>query len=170
MITSFLNWLYVGSSPTEDTNIMSIPMPASTLNMIRIMRLVRARLNKLNVDDKESIHMGADIFSTDMLVNFIELSISQFNQTPYFTFFTISDTEFVNNFINLLVDGVVLAALASCSLIEKGYEFKMDNNGVNFATPSLSELLTTQWSKQIELYHDQLKEAKREMNSSRIKD
>lgn len=136
---------------------------------------MKARLNstgkaKSQDDAGNVIYIDTDIFQTEMLEAFIELSISQFNQTPFFTSFTIEDTEFVNTFTDLLVEGAVLHALASQSLLERGREFQLTDSGVTFNPPSVSELLNTQWVTVLEHHHSKLKDVKSWIKSFKNKE
>ena len=91
------------------------------------------------------------------LNTFLDLSLSDFNQTPYFTFFTFNDEKFVNTFINVLVEGAILYALSSQALIERGREFVTTDNGIEFNPPNISEMLQTQYHSLIHLHFEKLK-------------
>lgn len=81
-----------------------------------------------------------------MLTSFLTLSLSEFNQTPYFSNFTFEDTKLIELVTDLLIEGAVLNALASKSLIEKGREFKINDAGVYFDPPSVSDMMQTQYA------------------------
>lgn len=103
------------------------------------------------------IYIDTDIFDPGMLKDFLELSLSEFNQMPNFTNFSFEDTKFVNTFAAILVEGAVLYALSSQALIERGREFAVTNNGTSFDPPSISEMLNTQYSTILHQHLDKLK-------------
>lgn len=172
MTTSFLNWLYVGSSPTGDT-MQDLSFQGEE-NLEKLVKLIKARLHssgkvKSQDNDGNVVYLDHDIFAPEMLEAFVALSISQFNQTPYFTFFSLNDTEFVDTFTDVLVMGAVLHALASQSLLERGREFTFSQGdgdaGIVFSPPSLAEMLNTQWATLLNHHHIKLKEIKSEISS-----
>ncbi len=131
-------------------------------NVNKLMKTLRARLNssgKSKTTDGYGnvIYVDCDIFSVDMLTSFIANALTDFNQVPYFTFFTLEDTWVVDQFHDILVEGATLMALASQALIERGREFTINDNGVSFTPPSISELLTTQYSTLLTNYDTKLK-------------
>jgi hypothetical protein len=102
-------------------------------------------------------YVASCIYTTDQLVGFLSLSLSHFNQTPPFTYFTFDDTKCIEFFQEALVSGATIYALASQALIEKGREFKMTNNGIAFDPPNMSEMLNTQHAILLEKHHEKLK-------------
>ncbi len=149
MGTSFLNWFHVGSSPTGDT--IDIYAHMSTKNSAKLISLLKQRLSSngkaKSIDTfGNTIYVDCNIYSAEMLECFIELSLSNFNQFPVFTSFTLDDDKFVETFTEILVEGATLYALSSQALIERGREFVVTDNGMHYVTPSVSELLQTQYS------------------------
>lgn len=131
-------------------------------NINKLMKSLRARLNssgKAKSADGygNTIYVDCDIFSVDMLTTFIATAVWDFNQVPYFTFFTLDDDGFVEQFGEVLVEGATLYALASQALIERGREFQLTDNGLNFNPPTVSELLETQYSTLLAHYWEKLK-------------
>lgn len=137
-------------------------------NINKLVKTLKARLNSSGLSKSTDqfgnvIYVNCDIFSTDMLVNFVANSLSEFNQIPYFTYFTFEDTLIINEFHAILVDGATLMALASQALIERGREFVLNDNGVSFTPPLVSELLETQYSTLITQFYDKVKYIKNSM-------
>jgi hypothetical protein len=131
-------------------------------NLNKLMRTLKARLNssgKAKSTDGYGnvIYVDCDIYSVDMLATFIADSITMFNEIPYFTFFSMEDTEIIDQFHNIFVEGATLTALASQALIEKGREFQITDNGVNFNPPTIAELLQTQYSTMLSNYWEKIK-------------
>lgn len=141
------------------------------LNINKLIKTLRSRLNSSGKSKSKDafgnvIYIDCDIFSTDMLVSFLANAISDFNQVPYFTFFTFEDTLIVDQFHDIIVEGATLMALASQALIERGREFQITDNGVNFTPPMVSELLNTQYTTLLTQFYDKLKYIKNSMRPS----
>jgi hypothetical protein len=141
------------------------------MNINKILKSLKARLNssgKAKAKDKfgNVIFIDCDIFSVDMLVTFIADTLSEFNEIPHFTMFTFDDVEFVKQFENILMQGALLKALASKALIERGREFVISDNGINFTPPTVSEMLNTQFSAELANYMEKLKQIKANMKPS----
>lgn len=140
--------------------------PTAITNINKLLTLLKSRLNSSakskSIDSNGNVtYIDSDIFSVDMLTHFLLLSLSDFNQTPYFTFYTFDDTEVVDTFTEVLVTGATLQALASQALIERGREFTIDDgDGISFNPPSLAELLNTQYNTLIFSHHEKLKRIK----------
>lgn len=131
-------------------------------NINKLIKALRARLNsrgKAKAADAygNTIYVDCDIFSDDMLTTFIATALWDFNQVPYFTYFKFDDTDFVDQFGEILVEGATLYALASKALIERGREFQITDNGLNFNPPTVSELMQTQYSTLLSHYWEKLK-------------
>ena len=93
------------------------------ININKLMKSLKARLNsagKAKSSDAygNTIYVDCDIFSVDTLTTFIATALWDFNQVPYFTFFTFDEDSFVEQFGEVLVEGATLYALASIALIE----------------------------------------------------
>lgn len=137
-------------------------------NINKLMKTLRARLNSRgkakstdafgNVD-----YIDCDIFSVDTLASFLANALSDFNQIPFFTFFTYEDTPIIDQFHDILVEGATLMALASQALIERGREYVINDNGVSFTPPTMSEMLMTQYNSLLTNYYDKIKFIKASM-------
>jgi hypothetical protein len=131
-------------------------------NINKLMKSLKARLNssgKAKSADSfgNTIYVDCDIFSVATLTTFIATALWDFNQVPYFTFFTFDEDIVVDQFGEILVEGATLYALASIALIERGREFQVTDNGLNFNPPTVSELLQTQYSTLLTHYWEKLK-------------
>lgn len=135
---------------------------AATKNINKLLKALKARLNssgKAKTTDGYGnvMYVDCDIFSIDMLVTFLATALWDFNQVPFFTFFQFDDDYFVEQFGEILVEGATLYALASKALIERGREFQITDNGLNFNPPTVSELMNTQYSTLLSHYWEKLK-------------
>jgi hypothetical protein len=115
------------------------------------LKSLRARLNssgKHRTTDEYGnvIYKDCDVYEIDDLVSFVAQALSMFNEIPHFTAFTFEDTPIIETFHDVLVQGATLIALSSQALIERGREFQIQDNGIGFTPPTISELLNTQWS------------------------
>ena len=84
-------------------------------------------------------------------------SLSSFNQIPHFTRFTFADPQIYVIFADVIIQGAVLLALAAQALIERGREFTLNDNGVTYQPPQISELLNTEYTTQLANYTEKLK-------------
>lgn len=140
-------------------------------NINVLIKTLRARLDsrgKATVKDEfgNDILIDCDIYSVEQLTSFIANSISLFNEIPHFTFFTFEDTEFIKIFHDVIVQGATLMALASKSLLERGREFQFNDNGISFTPPTVSELMNTQWSTELNNHWEKVKLIKANMKPS----
>ncbi len=127
---------------------------AAIFNINKILKMVKARLNSSGkakkVDANGNVmYVDCDIYSLDMLVSFIAMALSKFNSIPYFTNFTFDDTDFIAQFGEILAQTAIVFALASQALIERGREFQLTDNGINFNPPTVSELLNTEFNTEL---------------------
>lgn len=137
-------------------------------NINKLLKGLKARLNndgKAKSQDAfgNVIYVDCSVFSDDMLITFLGTALSDFNQVPYFTFFTFEDTPIIDQFYDIIVEGATISALASQALIERGREFQITDNGVNFTPPTVSELLNTQYTTMLTNYYDKLRYIKNSM-------
>lgn len=138
------------------------------LNINKLLKTLKARLNSSGKSKSTDqfgnvIYVDCDIFSVDMLVAFLANALTDFNQIPFFTFFSFEDTPIIDQFHDILVEGATLMALASQALIERGREYSLTDNGVTFTPPLVSELLNTQYNTLLTNYYDKLKFIKASM-------
>lgn len=135
---------------------------AAIKNINKLIKSLKARLNSAgkakSVDSfGNTIYVDCDIFSIDMLTTFLATALWDFNQVPFFTFFQFDDDNFVEQFGEILVEGATLYALSSKALIERGREFQITDNGLNFQPPTVSELMNTQYSTLLSHYWEKIK-------------
>lgn len=149
-------YVHLGDDPGFDYS------QAAIKNINKLIKSLKARLNSagkaLSKDAYgNNIYVDCDIFSIDMLTTFLATALWDFNQVPYFTFFQFDDDNFVEQFGEILVEGATLYSLASKALIERGREFQLTDNGLNFNPPTVSELMNTQYSTLLSHYWEKLK-------------
>ena|SRR5574339_491455 len=134
-------------------------------NLLKLITMMKARLrsegkrkahNRWGLAD-EVTYVDVDIYTTEMLMTFLEMSLCDFNMVPHFTFYTFEDSKIINQFASLIVEGAVVYALGSQALLERGREFATTDNGVTFEPPTVSELLQTQYSQLYATHYEKLK-------------
>ena len=135
---------------------------AAIKNINKLIKSLKSRLNssgKAKSSDSygNTIYVDCDIFSIDMLTTFLATALWDFNQVPYFTLFQFDDDNFVEQFGEILVEGATLYSLASKALIERGREFQITDNSINFNPPTVSEMMNTQYSSLLAHYWEKLK-------------
>ncbi len=143
------------------------------ININKLLRILKERLNshgKSPVKDPygNTIYISCSIFSDFTLESFLIAALSDFNQTPTFTSFSFDDTQFLQRFAEILIEGATTYALASKALIERGAEFNISDNGVQFSPPTISELLNSQHDSLLSHYWDKLKMIKASMKPAPI--
>lgn len=135
-------------------------------NIDKLIQLASARLNssgKMKSQDQNGsvIYVEASIFSSEQMTSFLTISLSNFNQTPLFTNFTFADTEIIDIFADILVEGAVLQALGAQALLERGRE---SSGGVPFNSPNMSDLLNHQYQMLLDHHERKLQLIKRDFH------
>lgn len=148
-------YLHLGDDPGFHYSQIAIA------NINKLLKMLKARLNSAGKSRKvingNVSYVDCDIFSIEMLTDFLATALSDFNQTPYFTFITFDQTHFIDQFAEVLVEGATLYALASQALIERGREFQLTDNGLGFTPPTVSDMLSTQYNTLLSHYWEKLK-------------
>jgi hypothetical protein len=137
-------------------------------NINVMIKTLRARLDsrgKATVTDSfgNDILVDCDIYTIDSMVSFLADSLTLFNEIPHFTNFTFQDTEILQQFHNVIVQGATIMALAGKALLERGREFQFTDNGINFNPPTVSELMATEWSTELANHFEKIKLIKQNM-------
>ena len=159
-----------GGTVTKDTEEDFVPGNEYTFDFTRteaeaIDKLLKILKKRLKNDGVRKVPDGAGgyteeacfIFNNDELTCFLVNSLSEFNQWPHFTEFTFSDPQTTGIFLDIIVQGAMLLALAAQSLIERGREFTITDNGVTYQPPQVSEILNSQYGTQLAYYKEKLK-------------
>src|SRR5271157_5579734 len=88
-------------------------------------------------------YVGTDIFEEAEVKTALKLSLAAFNCIPHFTNITFEDTSLtvIEKISDILVTYASHLLLARQSLIERGREFTVNNMGVSFTPPKMSDFL-----------------------------
>lgn len=140
-------------------------------NINKLIKSLKARLNSSGKSVSKdqygnTIYVNCDIFSVDQLVTFLATALTDFNQTPYFTFYQFDDCQFVDQFFEILVEGATLYALSSKALIEKGTEVNIQDNGLSFQPATVADMLNSQYGTLLTHYWEKLKMIKNSLRPS----
>lgn len=144
---------------------------AETEGINRLMKILKKRLKSdgtRKVPDGSGgyIEGECNVFSNDELICFLINSLSSFNQIPHFTDFSFAHQLIYDTFADVIIQGAVILALAAQTLIEKGREFVITDQGVSYQPPAVSDILNTQYNTQLTNYTEKLKYIKANLKPS----
>lgn len=80
-------------------------------------------------------------FTEDEIDAYLETSLLDFNSHPTFTCFHWNDLDI--SFLHVITLGAVVFALFAQGLLEAGREFTINDNGISFTPPQISNRLST---------------------------
>lgn len=103
------------------------------------------------------------VFSDDELIQFLCISLTEFNSRPFVSNIRFSDIRVSQLWKYILVEGAHLLALGAQVLIEAGREFNVSDNGISFQPPPLSTAINNQFSARYTQYKQDLDLIKRNM-------
>lgn len=140
-------------------------------NINNVVKSLRARLKShgkaRRLDENGNpIYKDCDVFTVDELVSFVCQSLTEFNEIPHFTLFTWEDSPIIEQFHGILVQGALYLALGAQALIERGREFQISDNGIGFTPPTISELLNSQYAKEMDAWKEKCSVIKKNMAPS----
>lgn len=118
-------------------------------NCLEALKLLISTKSTIKTLEKQ----GDKLFTDEMLNTFLDLSLSNFNQIPYFTSYTFDNKKFMHTFISIIVEGAFLYALAFQALAERTKEVAAFSTN----TQSLSNILQEQYNSLTITYLDKLK-------------
>jgi len=158
-------YVHLGDEPIFNLSQQAI------ININRLMKILKTRLQSSGRKESKDgygniVYENCNIFSVDEMHAFLCASLTEFNLTPHFTFFTWEDSYVPDSFGEIIVEGAYIMALASKALIEKGKEFNISDNGISFQPPLVADLLTSQFSTLLAPYRERLKHIKYQFKPS----
>lgn len=106
-------------------------------NLVQFVKFRTANSSKI-IKDNES--QEANIFADDEILAALELSLRAFNMRPVITYFKWDDEEIIDMIADLLVTYASYMLLSRQSLLERGREFQMNDSGINFIPPPVSDM------------------------------
>lgn len=84
-----------------------------------------------------------DVFEPDEIKQALELSLSAFNMIPNITYFKFTDEENIDQISDLLVTYAAHLLLIRQALVEKGREYSISDNGIEYAGPNIGQFMLT---------------------------
>lgn len=140
-------------------------------NINNVVKSLRVRLKSRGFARRTDeygnpVYKMCEVYTLDELVSFVCQALTMFNEIPHFTLFTWEDSEIIGQFHDILVQGALYLALGAQSLIERGREFNVSDNGIGFTPPTVSQLLETQYQKEMDAWYDKCKLIKHNMKPS----
>jgi hypothetical protein len=155
----------LGDDPGYNFSQIAICNINNVLKSLRVRLKSRGKARRLD-ENGNAVYKDCDVYTVDELVAFICQALTMFNEIPHFTLFTWEDTPIIEQFHDILVQGALYLALGAQALIERGREFNVQDNGIGFTPPTVSELLNTQYQKELDNWHDKCKIIKYNMKPS----
>jgi len=80
-------------------------------------------------------------FTDDELDTYLELSLSDANAWPTFTYFSFADVP--DTWKGMIIQGARVMALYAQGLLEAGREFNITDNGIGFVPPTIGAYMQT---------------------------
>jgi len=155
-------YVSLGDTPGFDYSQRAIRNINKLIAMIK-MRVANDAKAKIEDVWSNIVYVDCNIFSVSTITTAIATSITSFNQIPFFTFFTFEDTEFIEQFAEILVEGATYNLLAAQALLEQGKQFTINDQGASYTPPAVGEMLNTQYGGLLTHYWEKLKYIKASM-------
>lgn len=158
---------HVEAVGTVAPEIVAIGDPASydfSQDEIKGINILLAQLNiRLKNIAFKPDGTRCDVFSTQELVGFLYMSLSEFNAYPTITTYTFADHLIQTLFSDLIIEGATLMALSIQAILHAGFENQISDNGVLFVPGPISSTMNTVIASRQSLYLEKLKNAKRNL-------
>ncbi|MCK9567766.1 hypothetical protein M0R72_02300 [Candidatus Pacearchaeota archaeon] len=148
-----------GDDPGYNFSQIAICNINNVLKSLRVRLKSKGKARRLD-ENGNAVYKDCDIYTVDELVAFVCQSLTMFNEIPHFTLFTWEDTPIIEQFHDVLTQGALYLALGAQALIERGREFNVQDNGFGFTPPTVSELLNTQYTAEMNAWNEKCKEIK----------
>ena len=132
-------------------------------NINVLLKMLKSRLRSTAFKPDGS---KCDVFSTEDLFQFLNISLSEFNLTPTITGFTFEDMLTRTLFADMLTQGAMLQAWSGQAILESGREFSINDNGVVLQPPPVSGTITSLFNAHLADYRAKLRECKHNMRPS----
>lgn len=146
----------LGEKPKKEFNQDEIK------NLNVLLQALKATLNSDGVEERidpltgEVSFIPCSIFTDEQLVEFLCISLSEFNARPHFSIFTFAERRVIIQWKHIITEGANIIALAAQVLLEAGREFQVTDNGINFQPPPLSTTMSSQYGMKLTSYNEKL--------------
>jgi len=125
--------------------------------ILRLRKYLKARLRSTAFKPDGT---PCPVFDNDQLDLFICSAISEFNATPTFTAFGFDDLFIQTIAADIITQGAMLIAWAGQAVIEAGFEWTVNDNGVTYNPPPISTTITSLYNTQLADYRAKLNKIK----------
>jgi hypothetical protein len=160
------NAMMIGKTPSSDKWTFGNERRKGMLtNIDDLVILVRFRLASSGQSCRRNefgsaVYEPTELFSTADVEMSLQLALSSFNCIPYFTDITLDDKELLTHIADLLVTYACHVLLMKQSLLEKGREFSVQDHGVGFNPPNVSEFAWQISSNLFDRWNERVKSLK----------
>jgi hypothetical protein len=137
-----------------------IPEPFSQDEIKGILRLRKYLKARLRSTAFKPDGTSCPVFDNDQLDLFICSALSEFNATPTFTSFGFDDMWIQTVAVDTITQGAMLIAWAGQAVIEAGFEWTVNDNGVTYNPPPVSTTITGLYNTQLSDYRAKLNKIK----------
>ena len=103
------------------------------------------------------VYEDCNVFSDEVLACMLCSALSEFNMVPFFTSYSFGDQILYTLFSQAIVEGAMIMAMASQSLVEKGRDFTVSDGGISYQPPQLGDFLASQYNNWLSNYRERLK-------------
>ncbi len=152
-------YISLGDAPGFEFDQLSLS------NINKLIYLLKASLDSSGlhlsydaVGNKE--YMECDIYSIAQLTSFLILSLSLFNQTKFVTSFSFADTDIINIYTEVLIQGALVYALSSKALLEKARDQAVTDNGLSYQPAGIGDMLMARSNSEMQNVTDKIKSIK----------
>lgn len=154
----------VGSSVPEkvysldDSDIEEPFSQEEIKGILRLRKYLKARMRTTAYKPDGTL---CPVMPDDQLDLMLCSALSEFNATPTLTAYGF-DSQFIQTVCaDIITQGAMLIAWAGQAVIEAGFEFTVQDNGVTYNPPPVSSTISSMYSAQLSDYRAKLKEIKR---------
>jgi len=135
----------------------------SQLEIKGILRLRKFLKAKMRTTAYKPDGTPCPVMPNDQLDLMLCSALSEFNATPILTGFGF-DSQFIQTVAaDIITQGAMLIAWSGQAIIEAGFEFNVNDNGVTYNAPPVSTTISSMYSGQLSEYRAKLKEIKRNL-------
>lgn len=106
-------------------------------------RIAAEGIKPIKTEEGVIKYVSANIFEKKDIEKALDLSLTAFNALPPFTYFKCTDEENIMQISDILVTYASFLLLTRQSLLEKGREIILDDNGVKLEPPQLANFVYT---------------------------
>lgn len=131
-----------------------------------ILRLRKYLKNRLRSTAYKPDGTPCPLLSNGQLDLCLMSALSEFNATPTLTNLGFDNTWIQTVAADIITQGAMLIAWSAQAVIEAGFEYTINDNGVTYNPPPVSSMISSMYNTQLSDYRAKLKEIKRNLRPS----